>query len=112
MRAHLPVWRHDRTLWEYTMTRVPELPVVRIQYAMMLHNSGEDARAVRVLQQTLTQCTPDAIDRGRITSKIDAWQTGNPMAGGTQEWVLDEAGVRQPLADSESLRNQDRRRVD
>jgi len=99
MRAHLPVWSEDRTLWEYTMTRVPELPVVRIQYAMMLHNSGQDAEAVQVLQQTLTQCSPDAVDRGRIISKIDAWQTGDQAAGGNQEWVFDEDGVRQSLTD-------------
>jgi len=104
MRVHLPVWSQDRTLWEYTMTRVPELPVVRIQYAMMLHNSGEDARAVQVLQQTLTQCTPDAIDRGRITTKIEAWQTGNPESGGVREWVLDAAGVRQFPVDPELSR--------
>ena len=90
-RQHLPVWENDRTLWEHTMTRVPELPVVRIQYAMMLHNAGEDSAAISVLEETLTRHRPDSIDRERITAKLDAWRNDDSTAGGTREWIVRES---------------------
>lgn len=72
-QAHLPVWQNDRNLWEHTMTRSPALPVVRVQYAMMLHNAGQDAEAVAVLQSTLTELQPDEQDQERIRQKIAEW---------------------------------------
>lgn len=92
-RQHLPVWENDRALWEHTMTRVPELPVVRIQYAMMLHNAGEDSAAISVLEETLTRHRPDSIDRERITAKLDAWRNNDSTAGGTREWIVRESNA-------------------
>jgi hypothetical protein len=93
-RQHLPVWENDRALWEHTMTRVPELPIVRIQYAMMLHTAGEDDSAVSILEETLTRYKPDSIDRERITAKISAWHRDDSDAGGTREWVVRESLLR------------------
>jgi protein O-mannosyl-transferase len=96
-RQHLPVWANDRALWEHTMTRVPELPIVRIQYAMMLHQAGEDGSAISILEETLTRYKPDSIDRERITTKIAAWHRQDSEAGGTREWVIRESMVRPEL---------------
>ncbi len=93
-RQHLPVWENDRALWEHTMTRVPELPIVRIQYAMMLHQAGEDRSAISVLEETLARYKPDAIDRERITAKISAWHREDADAGGTREWIVRESLLR------------------
>jgi hypothetical protein len=93
-RQHLPVWENDRALWEHTMSRVPELPIVRIQYAMMLHEAGEDASAISILEETLTRHEPDDIDRERITTKIAAWRGNDSDAGGTREWVIRESTIR------------------
>ncbi|MHC4876094.1 MAG: hypothetical protein ACYTGL_06315 [Planctomycetota bacterium] len=78
-KAHLPVWQNDRALWEHTMTRAASLPVVRIQYAMMLHNSGRDADAVDVLQRTLVELQPDDLDRERIRDKIAEWSENDRL---------------------------------
>lgn len=93
-RQHLPVWENDRSLWEHSMTRVPELPIVRIQYAMMLHQAGEDRSAISVLEKTLARYKPDAIDRERITVKISAWHREDSDAGDTREWVVRESLLR------------------
>jgi hypothetical protein len=93
-RQHLPVWENDRALWEHTMSRVPELPIVRIQYAMMLHRAGEDASAISILEETLTRHEPDDIDRERITTKIAAWRGNDSDSGGTREWVIRESTIR------------------
>lgn len=95
-RLHLPVWQNDRALWEHTMSCVPELPVVRIQYAMMLHNAGEDEAAVAVLEETLTHYEPDHIDRRRIIAKLDAWKNRDDVGGGTREWLIRESMSHPP----------------
>ena len=76
-RSHLPVWQNDRTLWEHTVQLAPDLPLVQIQYAMMLHQRGDDVLAVEVLQRTLTQLAPDSLDEERIREKIDDWKTNS-----------------------------------
>jgi hypothetical protein len=93
-RQHLPVWKNDQALWEHTITQAPELPVVRIQYAMMLHRQGNDLEAIEQLEETLAECQPDDIDRRRILDKIEAWKTGDAEAGGVRTWVIREAHAR------------------
>ena len=70
---HLPVWNNDQALWENTMARTPSLPLVHIQYAWMLHNSGHHEAAISRLRHTLAEMTPDELDRQRIKQTIDDW---------------------------------------
>ena len=70
---HLPVWKNDQALWENTMARTPSLPLVHIQYAWMLHNSGHHEAAIACLRYTLTEMTPDELDRARIEQTIEDW---------------------------------------
>ncbi|MFT5326114.1 MAG: hypothetical protein ACI8P0_003988 [Planctomycetaceae bacterium] len=72
---HLPVWQNDQTLWENTMARTPDLPLVHIQYAWMLHNSGHREAAISRLRHTLAEMTPDELDRQRIEETINDWST-------------------------------------
>jgi protein O-mannosyl-transferase len=95
-RQHLPVWKNDQALWEHAVTQTPELPVVRIQYAMMLHEQGRDGLAIAQLQETLATCHPDDIDRSRIQKKIEAWKNGDKEAGAVQTWIIREARENKP----------------
>ena len=70
---HLPVWNNDQALWEDTMARTPSLPLVHIQYAWMLHNSGHHEAAISRLRHTLAEMTPDELDRQRVKETIDDW---------------------------------------
>lgn len=79
-RLHLPVWRNDRSLWEHAMRHAPNLPLVRIQYALMLNNEGRSQEAVQVLEDTLVQLQPDPLDEERIREKIHLW-TARTSAG-------------------------------
>jgi len=71
--SHLPVWRESLTLWGHADTRVPQLPVVQIQWAGALHDADRTADALSVLKRTLQTGQPDAADRERIERKITAW---------------------------------------
>lgn len=72
-RTYLPVWSNDRALWQHASGRTPDLPVVQIQYAMMLHNHGLDTDAVAVLADTLVELNPDPLDVERIVRMIGEW---------------------------------------
>ena len=71
---HLPVWQNAHTLWTHAMTRVPEIPVVRIQMAHTLHDAGQGREAIRTLQLALLNTEPDDLDRQRIVKAIHEWQ--------------------------------------
>lgn len=70
---HLPVWKNDQALWENTIAQTPGLPLVHIQYAWMLHNSGHREEAIARLKHTLTAMSPDELDRARIQQTISDW---------------------------------------
>lgn len=70
---HLPVWCNPDSLWAHAMTRVPQLPVVRIQMALTRYDSGQRQEAIRTLQQALLECNPDELDRQRMKSAIKSW---------------------------------------
>ena len=72
---HLPVWQNDQALWENTMARTPDLPLVHIQYAWMLRNSGQREAAISRLRHTLAEMTPDELDRRRIEETIEDWSS-------------------------------------
>lgn len=95
-RQHLPVWRNDESLWRHSYAQTPELPVVRIQYAMLLHRQERDSEAISLLQKTLADFNPDHIDRQRIEHKIEAWKNGDQKAGDVRTWIIREVGSQQP----------------
>ncbi|MEX2286254.1 MAG: hypothetical protein WD648_04135, partial [Planctomycetaceae bacterium] len=72
--AHLPVWKDGMSLWRHAIERVPQLPVVQIQLANSLHDAGNDAEAIAVLEAVLGAGNPDELDRKRIHQKLDAWR--------------------------------------
>ena len=71
---HLPVWRNSDSLWSHALSQYPKMPVVRIQMALTLHDSGRIPEAIQ--QMTLTQllCRPDELDAERIQHFIDKWK--------------------------------------
>lgn len=73
VRAHLPVWQDSDSLWAHTMQKVPQLPVVRIQLALTLRDSGRTSDALRVMRQALVECQPDELDRVRMQRAIEEW---------------------------------------
>lgn len=77
-RMHLPVWQNDKALWENTVSQTPTLPLVRFQYATMLHNSGHKADAIAVLQSAVDELNPDAADEERFRKRIHEW-TGSAV---------------------------------
>ncbi|MDA1165215.1 MAG: hypothetical protein O3B13_19120 [Planctomycetota bacterium] len=85
---HLPVWENDQRLWENTIAHTPELPLVQIQYAWMLHNAGHHEAAISRLRHTLAELSPDKLDRDRIEETIHDWSAMSSSASGTRE--LDE----------------------
>ncbi|QDT89141.1 hypothetical protein Pan161_07670 [Gimesia algae] len=70
---YLTIWRDGLTLWQYTSTQVPEIPVVQIQLANSYHSQGDSERAVSILRHALKQTEPDALDRERMQQKILEW---------------------------------------
>ena len=73
--AHLPVWTNAHSLWTHAMNTVPQMPVVRIQMALTLHDLGQRRQAIRTLQRALLDTEPDQLDRKRIVSTIRKWDT-------------------------------------
>ncbi len=71
---HLPVWRNDVALWEHTLAHLPHVPVVRIQYAWMLHHQGRTADAIEFMESTLNKYHPDELDQERIKNTITEWR--------------------------------------
>lgn len=71
---HLPVWRNSFALWEHARAEQPDIPVVRIQMAYTLHDSGQVRDAVTVMSEALAETEPDEADRRRMRQAIEEWQ--------------------------------------
>jgi hypothetical protein len=50
------------------------MPVLRIQYALTMHNSGRVRDAIRLMSLALLQCQPDDLDRERMQRLVRTWQ--------------------------------------
>lgn len=70
---HLPVWQNSFTLWNHAMQHVPQLPAVRMQFALTHYDSGQKAEAVRILHRALQECHPDEADLNRMQKAADKW---------------------------------------
>lgn len=73
---HMPVWRNDQALWEHTASKLPHVPVVRVQYAWLLKHHHQEDDALAVMQSTLDRFHPDALDRERIARTMREWREG------------------------------------
>lgn len=71
--AHLPVWTNAESLWRHALQEVSQLPVVRIQWALTLHDTGRVREAVEVLRQARQEVVADAADRERMERHIADW---------------------------------------
>lgn len=71
---HLPVWTNSQSLWTHALTKYPDMPVLRIQYALTMHSSGRVREAIRLMKLALLQCQPDDLDRDRMQRLVNTWQ--------------------------------------
>jgi hypothetical protein len=74
----LPVWRDDQALWADAISKSPELPVVRIQWAESLYAAHYEDQAVAVLRRALVETRPDEADRERMLAAIADWNRKRP----------------------------------
>jgi len=72
---HLPVWQNSMSLWTHAIQQQPEIPVVRIQMALTLHDRGQVRDALNAMVAALEQTSPDAGDRRRMEHAIEQWRS-------------------------------------
>jgi hypothetical protein len=77
-QAYLPVWKNPESLWSHAMQHVPQLAVVRIQWASTLHASGRVREAVDVLRLAQQECHADDADRRRMEQHLTEWTAELP----------------------------------
>jgi len=77
---YVEVWRNPVTLWSHAVVRAPDMPVVRIQWALTLHDRGEAAEARAVLEDVLRGTRADEGDRLRIARLLNEWRDARRMA--------------------------------
>jgi hypothetical protein len=76
--ARLPVWRNDQSLWADAISKSPELPVVRIQWAQSLYTAHHEPEALAALKRALVETRPDEADRERMLATISDWNRIRP----------------------------------
>jgi hypothetical protein len=74
----LPVWRDDQSLWADAISKSPDLPVVRIQWAESLYAAHHEDQAVAALRRALVETRPDDADRERMLTAIAEWNRKRP----------------------------------
>jgi hypothetical protein len=74
----LPVWRDDQSLWADAISKSPDLPVVRIQWAESLYAAHHEDQAVAALRRALVETRPDEADRERMLTAIAEWNRKRP----------------------------------
>jgi hypothetical protein len=79
-QEYVEVWRNPVTLWSHAVARTPEMPVVRIQWALTLHDRGDSAKARAVLEDVLRGTRADEGDRLRIARLLNEWSDAPRMA--------------------------------
>lgn len=70
---HMPVWRNSQSLWTHALTQYPDMPILRIQNALTVYDSGQVREAVRLMSLALLQCQPDELDRERMQQFVSDW---------------------------------------
>jgi len=78
--SRLPVWKNGLALWADTHRQVPQLAVVQIQRANLLHSLGRTEEALAVLRAALSHCRIDEADYDRIQRKLEDWSRGESVS--------------------------------
>lgn len=70
---HLPVWTNPESLWTQALSQYPDMPILRIQYALTVYSSGRVDEALRLMKSALKECQPDEQDRERMRGFVSDW---------------------------------------
>jgi hypothetical protein len=93
---HLPVWKDSFSLWTHALSKYPDMPVLRIQMALTLHDAGRTQDALTVMQEALEECQPDELDRARMIRMAGQWSEELEMgAQGVASRNSDSDGAEQ-----------------
>ncbi len=71
---HMPVWTNPESLWTHALSQYPDMPILRIQNALTVYDSGRIPDAIRLMSQALQECKPDELDRERMQEFVREWQ--------------------------------------
>ena len=77
--SHAPVWRDSHSLWTHALTEYPDMPVLRIQMAHTLYDSGDVRAAIQVMSLALVECRTDELDRERMLRILGEWREKCPQ---------------------------------
>ena len=72
---YVPVWQDSFSLWQHTVARYPEMPVVQIQLAFTEAQHGRLSTAVEIMERALVECQPDDLDRERMHRLVRDWRS-------------------------------------
>jgi hypothetical protein len=73
-QQHQSVWSGPESLWTHALSRYPDMPLLRIQYAVTLYDQGRLADALDVMNRALQECQPDELDLERMQQFAMDWQ--------------------------------------
>jgi protein O-mannosyl-transferase len=73
-QQHQPVWAGPESLWTHALSRYPDMPLLRIQYAVTLYDQGRVAEALDVMNRALKECRPDELDLERMQQFAVDWE--------------------------------------
>ena len=73
-QQHQTVWSGPESLWLHALSQYPDMPLLRIQYAVTLYDQGRLADALDVINRALEGCRPDELDLERMQQFAVDWQ--------------------------------------
>ena len=73
-QQHQTVWAGPESLWTHALSRYPDMPLLRIQYAVTLYDQGRLAEALDVMNRALKECRPDELDFERMQQFAVDWE--------------------------------------
>ncbi len=73
-QQHQAVWSGPESLWTHALSQYPDMPLLRIQYAVTLYDQGRLADALDVMNLALKECRPDELDLERMQQFAMDWQ--------------------------------------
>jgi predicted Zn-dependent protease len=73
-QQHQAVWAGPESLWTHALSEYPDMPLLRIQYAVTLYDQGRVAEALDVMNRALKECRPDELDFERMQQFAVDWQ--------------------------------------
>lgn len=73
-QQHQTVWAGPVPLWTHALSKYPDMPLLRIQYAVTLYDQGRLAEALDVMNRALKECRPDELDLERMQQFVVDWE--------------------------------------